>query len=147
MAKKRTAGSGQVNIKVGNVSGVDGNINIAGGDITTQQHVTTGLSAAEIDQLFDRIHGAVEQRADSSPADKVQLNAEVHQIQSVVAQASKTGGKVDEGPLMVHFRNIARMAPDILDVVVATLANPLAGLGVAARKIAAKAKEEAAANP
>jgi hypothetical protein len=36
------------------------------------------------------------------------------------------------------------MAPDILDVVVATLVNPLAGLGVAAKKIADKAKEEAA---
>jgi hypothetical protein len=33
------------------------------------------------------------------------------------------------------------MAPDILDVVVATLGNPLAGLGVAAKKIAKKAKE------
>ena len=34
------------------------------------------------------------------------------------------------------------MAPDVLDVIVATLGNPLAGLGVAAKKIAEKAKEE-----
>jgi hypothetical protein len=34
------------------------------------------------------------------------------------------------------------MAPDVLDVVVATLGNPLAGLGVAVKKIAEKAKQE-----
>lgn len=43
---------------------------------------------------------------------------------------------------MHRFRNISRMAPDLLDAVVAELANPLAGLGVAVRKIAEKAKEE-----
>lgn len=36
------------------------------------------------------------------------------------------------------------MAPDILDVVVATLGNPLAGIGGAVKKIAEKAKEESA---
>jgi hypothetical protein len=34
------------------------------------------------------------------------------------------------------------MAPDLLDMLVATLANPLTGLGVAVKKIAEKAKEE-----
>jgi hypothetical protein len=34
------------------------------------------------------------------------------------------------------------MAPDVLDLVVTMLANPLAGLGVAVKKIAEKAKDE-----
>ena len=41
-----------------------------------------------------------------------------------------------------RFRNIARTAPDVLEVVVATLGNPLAGFGVAVKKITEKAKEE-----
>jgi hypothetical protein len=49
---------------------------------------------------------------------------------------------VDEGFLSRRFRNIARMAPDLLNVVVATLTSLLAGLGVAAQKIAEKAKAE-----
>jgi hypothetical protein len=49
---------------------------------------------------------------------------------------------VDEGFLSRGFRNIARMAPDVLDLVVAILANPLTGLGVAVKKIAEKPKEE-----
>ena len=51
-------------------------------------------------------------------------------------------GKLDEGFLSRRFRNFARMAPDVLDVIVATLRNSLAGLGVAVKKIAEKAKEE-----
>jgi len=49
---------------------------------------------------------------------------------------------VDEGFLSRRFRNIARVAPDVLDVVVATLGSPLAGLGVAVKKIAEKVREE-----
>jgi hypothetical protein len=49
--------------------------------------------------------------------------------------------KAYEGFLSRRFRNIARLAPDVLDLV-AMLANPLAGLGVAVKKIAEKAKEE-----
>ena len=48
---------------------------------------------------------------------------------------------MEKGFLARSFHNIARMAPD---VAVATLANPLAGLGVAVKKIAEKAKEDSA---
>jgi hypothetical protein len=66
----------------------------------------------------------------------------VKEIQSTVTEAAQKNEKIDESFLSRRFRNIARMAPDLLDVVVATLGNPLAGLGVAVKKIAEKAKEE-----
>ncbi len=53
---------------------------------------------------------------------------------------------MDESFLSRRFRNIARVAPDILDVVVATLTNPLAGLGLVATKIAEKAREDTVVN-
>jgi hypothetical protein len=62
----------------------------------------------------------------------------VKEIQSTVTQAVQKNEKVDEGFLSRRFRNIAPMAPDVLDVVFATLGNPLAGLDVAARKIAGR---------
>jgi hypothetical protein len=49
---------------------------------------------------------------------------------------------VDADFLSRRFRNIARMAPDMLDVIVATLGNPLAELWVAAKNIADKARRE-----
>ena len=141
MPKKKTQLSKKTNIKVGNISGVSGAVNIAGGNITTHQ-TTTGLSAAEIKQLFDGLYTAIESNKKVSPTKKEDLKAEVQEIQSTVTEAAQKNEKVDESFLSRRFRNIARMAPDVLDVVVATLANPLAGLGVAVKKIAEKAKEE-----
>ena len=141
MPNKKSSSNKQSNIKVGNITDISGNINIAGGDITTHQ-TTTGLSAAEIKQLFDQLYTAIDTRAGTSSTAKEDIKAEVKEIQSTVTEAAQKNEKVDESFMARHFRNIARMAPDILDVVVATLGNPLAGLGVAAKKIAEKAKSE-----
>jgi hypothetical protein len=139
--KKRANTSGkQTSVRTGNISDISGNVNVAGGDITT--HHTTGLSAGEIKQLFDELYTRIETRPETPAADKEDLKAEVKEIQATVTEAAQKNEKVDEGFLSRRFRNIARMAPDVLDVVVATLGNPLAGLGVAVKKIAEKAKEE-----
>jgi hypothetical protein len=144
LPKKKRTSDQQTSIRVGNISEVSGNVNVAGGNITTH-HTTTGLSAVEIKQLFDQLYSNIDARADTSPADKEDIKAEVKDIQAVVTQAAQKNEKVDESFLSRRFRNIARMAPDILDVVVATLGNPLAGLGVAVKKIAEKAKQETSA--
>jgi len=149
MAQKKIASkrktSARINIKVGNISGVSRDVNIADRDITT--HTTnTGMSGAEIKQLFDQLYTAIEANAKASPADKEDIKDEVNKIQTKVAEAASKNEKLDESFLMRRFTNIARMGSDILDVVVATLGNPLAGLGVAVKKIAEKAKEETGTN-
>lgn len=144
MPKKKTETGKQTSVSVGNVSDVSGNVNVAGGNITTH-HTTTGLSAADIKQLFDQLYAKIEIRPETPTADKEDLKAEVKEIQATVTEAAQKNEKVDEGFLSRRFRNIARVAPDVLDVVVATLGNPLAGLGVAVKKIAEKAKQETSA--
>jgi hypothetical protein len=141
MPNKKSHNDMQTNITVGDISEISGNVNIAGGDITTH-HTVTGLSAAEIKQLFDGLYSQIDARANTSPANKEDIKAEVKEIQSTVTNAAQKNEKIDEGFLSRRFRNIARMAPDLLDVVVATLGNPLAGMGVVVKKIAEKAKEE-----
>ncbi|HLO28592.1 MAG TPA: hypothetical protein VK249_05635 [Anaerolineales bacterium] len=141
MPKKKSGSGKQTSVTVGDISGISGSVNVAGGNITTH-HTVTGLSAAEIKQLFDGLYSRIEARPDTPTAAKEDLKAEVEEIQSTVTEAAQKNEKVDESFLSRRFRNIARMAPDVLDVVVATLANPLAGLGVAVKKIADKAKEE-----
>jgi ATP-dependent Lon protease len=135
MPKKKRENSKRTNVRVGNISNVSGNVNIAGGNIATHQ-TTTGLSAAEIKALFDQLYAKIDARPETPAADKEDLKAEVKEIQAAVTEAAKENKKMDESFLVRRFRNIARMAPDILDVVVAMLANPLAGLGVAIKKIA-----------
>ena len=119
-----------------------GGVNVAGGNIITH-HIKTGLSAAEIDQLFGGLYAAVETLPNTSMADREDLKSEIKEIQSTVTEAVMKNEKVDEGFLSRRFRNIARMAPDMLDIVVATLGNPSIGLGVVVRKIAAKAITDA----
>jgi hypothetical protein len=131
----------ETNIKVANISGVSGNVSVAGGNITIH-HTSTGLSVEEISQVFLDIYRDIDGLHGMTPATKDDLKAEVKEIQSTVTEAAQKNEKLDEGFLSRRFRNIARLAPDILDVIVATLANPLAGMGVAVKKIAEKAKEE-----
>ncbi len=133
----------QVSITIGDVSNNSGDFNVAGGDIAVTK-TTTGLSAADIQQLFDHVYDRIDAGPEAPPAVKEDLKAEVQDIQTAVTQAVKQDAPLDETFLGRRFRNIARMAPDILDVVVATVASPLGGLGVVLKKIAERAKEETA---
>ena len=139
MPKKTSSDSQRNTVSVGNISDVSGNVNIAGGNITATQ--TTGLTGAEIKQLFDGLYTTIDARPDLPAATKTGLKSEVEEIQEKVDGAVEKKEKLDESFLLRRFQSIARMAPDILDVVVASLANPLGGLGVAVAKIAQKAKE------
>lgn len=130
-----------MSVRVGNISDVSGNVNVAGGDITTH-HTVTGLSAEQIRKLFLDIYRDIYGLSAVSPANKVDLKAKVKEIQSTVIEASQKNENVAEGFLSRRLSNIARMAPGVFDLAVTILANPLAGLGMAVRKIAEKAKEE-----
>lgn len=131
----------QVNVKVGNLSNLSGAVNVAGGDITTHQ-TTSDLGAVEIKALFQGIYASIEARPQTPAADKQDLKAELQEVEAAITQAAVAQQKPDEAFLVRRFRNIASIAPDILDVAVAALTNPLAGLGVAVQKIAKKAKIE-----
>lgn len=139
MVRQKNTRKNQPTVKVGNLSNISGNVNVAGGSITTHQ-TTTGLSAAEIKGLFDQLYARIDARPNTPSTDKEDLKAEVKEIQATVTEAAKENKKMDENFLARRFRTIARMAPDILEVVVATLANPLAGLGVAVKKVAERAR-------
>jgi hypothetical protein len=115
--------------------------NLAGGNIT-MHHTVTSLSAAEIKQLFDGLYSQLDARANTSVADKEDIKTEVNEIQSTVTEAAEKNEKVDESFLSRRFRNIARMARDVLDLIVATLGNPLARLGVAVKKIGRRPKKK-----
>lgn len=143
MPRKKREAPKPANIRAGSLSNISGTVNIAGGNITTYStQTTTGLSAGEIRQLFDQLYSRIEARPETPVAAKEDLKADVKEIETAITDAAQKNEKVDESFLSRRFRNIARMAPDVLDVVVATLGNPLAGLGVAVKKIAEKAKEE-----
>jgi hypothetical protein len=103
---------------------------------------TEGVSTAEIQQLFDHLYQTIESRMYALPREKAAVAAEIKEIQSAVTAGSPRDKKTLENFLFLRLRNIASMAPDVLDVVMQTLANPVLGLGEVARKIAKKSKEQ-----
>lgn len=142
MPRKKTKSKNQLSVKVGNLTGVSGTVNIASGNIEVHQ-TPTQWHLAEINQLFDPVYAAIESRGGIEPSEKEALKAEVDEIQSSVAEAAQKNEPVDESFLARRFRNVARMAPDVADVVLKTLVNPALGIAEVVKKISEKANEDA----
>ncbi len=128
-------------IETGGGAYIAGNINTGGGDFVGRDKiVNNGVQAAEVMRLFEQIFNRIDAKTDLEAVDKADLKEEVKAIQ---VEATKTAD-VDENALSRSLRNIKRMAPDILDVVLATLTGPAAGISMVAKKIAEKMKAAAA---
>jgi hypothetical protein len=105
------------------------------GDITLES--ATGLSSAEVGRLFKDIYNRIEGLQSRSLADKSEINKTVKEIEAAVVEGSK-----DETFFEARLKNLKRMAPDILEVVLTTVGNPLLGLKLISEKIANKLKSE-----
>jgi hypothetical protein len=92
-----------------------------------------------VQAAFEKIDRAVDSVSGFAPQTRQELKAELKAVQAELAR----GDQADQSGILGHLRNIGRMAPDILDVVLATFANPAAGLGMVASKIARKMADQA----
>ncbi|HCB00790.1 MAG TPA: hypothetical protein DEP19_00260 [Anaerolineae bacterium] len=131
MANKKknglNAGNGSIVIG-GNVTGsnvVQGNNNI----VTNQ---TINLT-----QVFEELYQEVDKQPISS-AEKEDVKAELVEVKTALEEK-----KTDETFFVRKFRNIKRMAPDIVDVAMETLKNPVSGVAEIIKKVANKMKEDA----
>ena len=118
---------------------IEGNVTVGQqGKFAGRNMVEIRSSSTEMQVLFQPVYQAIAQRPNTSPADRADLEAEVKEVEAEVAK----GEKADENFLLRRLRNIKRMAPDILEVVMAAIANPAAGLGLVRAKITKKMAEE-----
>ena len=126
-------------IDTGGGAYIGGHVDTGGGKFVGRDDFsTTGASANDLAQAFEKIYAAIETRPNTSAQDKADLKAEVQDAQ---AEAAK-GEQASEDFLSRRLRNIRRVAPDILDVMVNTLSSPAQGLATVVRKVMLKAKEE-----
>ncbi len=152
-AKKRDQNGlnihGNVNIQHGDLVAGDKKITVqngatyVGGNMEHSNLVIgddnqTSNTLAVQNDLFEIIFEKIEQRPKTDAEDKEDLKTNLKEIK---AEAQK-GEKADESFLARRLRNIKRIAPDIAEVVVATLANPAAGFALIVKKMA----DQAAAN-
>ncbi len=124
-------------ISVGSISGSTG-VAIGRGSSAT---VNQGADAAELAKVFADMFSQLDAlKAKGVPETDI---ADAKETVEAVKEEAAKGDKADEGVITKHLRNIARMGPDILDVVTASLTNPVAGVAVVVKKIAAKARADA----
>lgn len=127
-------------INTGGGAYIEGSVNTGGGDFVGRDQIkSAGLSAADIAKLFEPIYARIEARPNTDPGDKADLQTDVQELQAEVAK----GDKADESFLSRRLRNLQRVAPDILEIVTATLTNPLAGFSAVVTKVAQRMKESA----
>lgn len=116
--------------------------NVTGSNIVAGNNNVINQNVANISAIFAPLYRTVDEHPTLPVAVKEDVKAEIKDVEKEI----HNGDQLDESSVTRHLRNVQRMAPDILDVVVATLANPAAGLGMVAKKIADKMASESKAN-
>jgi hypothetical protein len=137
--KKSTQSAGKRMINTGGGAYIEGQVDINSGNFVGRDQYAAGLSPADVKQLFEPIYSQIESRPHIRPEDRADLKTEVEEIQNEVSK----GAEADQTFLARRLRNIGRIAPDILEVVVATLTHPAAGFATVVKKVAEKAKASA----
>ena len=141
---------GNVQITRGDFVGGDKHVRVdkgavfVGGDVQDSNIVTgsrnqIGNQELRRDDLFAEILEKIEQRPHISAEDQEDLKANVAELKAETEKEDKA----DPSFLARRLRNIKRIAPDIADVVLATLANPIAGFSTVVKKTAEWARSSA----
>jgi len=132
--KPKPAKSQQGGIHIG------GNVNTGGGSIGGRDvnnisvHVETRQET--VNQLFAPVRKAVARKEKLTSNEREILLQKIEALETEVGRAKPAQKKV-EGLL----GDVLKMAPDILEVVIATISNPMIGLATVAQKVSQKAKE------
>jgi hypothetical protein len=122
-----SAGNGSVVIG-GNVE--RSNVVVGNNNVVSNQSI-------QLAPYFEVIVRAVEQSPQLAPAEKEDVKAELQEIQTALEAPQP-----DEPFIARRFRNIKRMAPEIVEVAFETLKNPIGGVAEVVKRIAKKMAEE-----
>jgi hypothetical protein len=125
-------------INTGGGAYIGGNLNTEGGKFVGRDDFShTGIEDKTITRLFEVIYSTIESHSKLTKQEKIDIREDVNEIKQEFAKE-----EINEGFLLRRLRNIGRMAPDILEVTLATMVNPAAGFGLIGVKIAEKIKQE-----
>lgn len=135
MAKK----NGKSDIKTGDNSVVIGG-DVSGSNIVIGNNNTVSNQTVNISALFDEVYKKLDEKKDIKQQDKDDVRLDLQEIQKELSEPSP-----NESFLARRFRNIKRMAPDIADVALETLKNPISGVMEIIKKVSKKVADETGA--
>ena len=133
---RKVTGSSNIGGDQNIISKVSGGISIQGRGARVSIDQRNGFDADEISALFEKLYQRVESRVPDPNVDKAEI---IETIQKIEEEASK-GEEVNESKLTRWMDNLNKMAPDIVDVALASLGGPVAGATAVLKKIADRAR-------
>lgn len=128
--KKDTFSAGNGSVVIGG--------NVQGSSIVLGNNNTVSSQSINIAPLFETIYHFVETHPKLQDGKKQDAVEELKEIQTALEEPTP-----DENFLARRFRNLKRMAPEIVDVTFETLKNPLGGVAEVIKRIAKKMAEDA----
>ncbi len=120
---------------------VIGTINASGNARLKVDQKVIHQATPELDRLFKALDKKIQARPADPGLDKADLQKQVKKIE---VESSK-GNKADPAKLEGWMTKLAKMAPDIFDVILASLGGPVSGFTAVFKKIAERAKQTSAA--
>jgi hypothetical protein len=124
-------------LSAGNGSIVIGG-NVQGSNIVMGNHNTVSNQSVNIAPLFQSIYHYVDTHPKLQAGKKQDAKEELKEIETALEEP-----KPDENFILRRFRNLNRMAPEIVEVAFETLKNPISGVAEIIKRIAKKMAEEA----
>jgi len=119
---------------------VVGSVNASGhAKVDVTQSLVHKTDDANFEKLFELLEEKIKARPEDPNVDKQEIQKQVNQIKVEAAQGEKT----NPNKLERWIRNLSGMAPDIVEVMAASLGGPISGLTAVIQKIAARVKAEA----
>ena len=125
------------NLNAGNGSVVIGG-NVQGSNVVVGNNNTVSNQSVNLANFFDSITDVVDKQIELEPNEKNDIKAELQEIQTALEKPEP-----DETFLARRFRNIKRMAPEIVEVAFETLKNPIGGVAEVIKRISKKMAEDA----
>ncbi|GAB4543471.1 MAG: hypothetical protein Fur002_15540 [Anaerolineales bacterium] len=129
------AEKGNRSIRAGNGSVVVGG-DVKGSNIVIGNHNTVSSQTLNIDSVFETVYRRVDENPALAPDKKEDVKAELAEVKTALEQPQP-----DEGFLARRFRSLQNMAPDIVDVTIELLKNPVTGVAEVIKKVAQKIKD------
>jgi hypothetical protein len=124
-------------LSAGNNSVVIGG-NVKRSNIVVGDNNVVGIQSTNLSSSFRTINQYIDRHPDLQPSEKKDAKEDLNEIQAELEKPEP-----DENFLARRFRNLQRMAPDIVDVVFETLKNPVSGVTTVIQKIAKRMADEA----
>jgi L-2-hydroxyglutarate oxidase LhgO len=118
---------------------VTGGVVVMGPDAQVEITQNLGATAEEMTRMFDAVFQHIQSRPENPDVEKSEIQATVQNIQQETAKNEKA----NQSKLERWLKYLAGIAPDILDVMAASLGGPVTGFTAVFKKILDKARQEA----